>query len=404
MTELTRREFIQTSLVLAGAPALLAQDAGDGLVVHEWGVFTIAQDTTWGAARTASEVASNPPPFVHTWSGVVGQAIENWKNEPVIIFKPVIYFYSKIKRALALSVGVPFGRPAVWWPPATEIGPMPNLPSRQEQMVTAPPEPPKAEEIKPEKGFLKWTDLAIDPTGKNTKVVAEDHWWHTARETDSATVSVNGESDKFLFYDALTPVHNFLKIQWTEEAAEIRNADRIEIGPLVAVRVREGKTKTAWLDRIAAGDTASLTPTEPDPREFAKRLQRSGLFGKEADGMAKIWEGEFFRTDGFRVIYWMPAPRIESLLPLTIEPAPAKLVRILLVHVESLAPDQEKEISALIEKLGGSNLDERESATAALEKWGPRAEGALRKAMADPPDPETWARAKWLIEKMGARP
>ncbi len=110
--------------------------------------------------------------------------------------------------------------------------------------------------------------------------------------------------------------------------------------------------------------------------------------------MAKIWEEEFFRADGFRVVYWMSRPRIESLLPLEIQPAPDKLVRVLLVHVESLGPDREKEIAGHIEKLRSANLDEREQATAALEKWGPRAEGALRRAMADPPDPETWDRAR----------
>lgn len=96
------------------------------------------------------------------------------------------------------------------------------------------------------------------------------------------------------------------------------------------------------------------------------------------------------------MLYLMPGIRIQALLPMSIFPDPAKLIRVLLVHVECLDEAKRREIAELIRRLGEDDLDVRDRATEALRKPGGRAEGMLRRVKTS--DPDVQARIKMLLQ------
>ncbi len=412
MTDLTRRDFVGASLALMALPGLAQEN--DGFEVHEWGVLTVAEGATWAAARTGgvtfdakrAEIAANPPEFAMTWTKFIGDRIETWKTEPRVVFKPVIYFHAKKPLTVRLKIGVPRGRPAIWWPPASEVAPTITLPVHSGRLDTEQEEPPKIESIVPEKGHLLWNDLFINPgaEGLAFRKVDAAHWWHAARQVDSAGVLASQESERFVYYDALTIVDSPIETSWTDDSVSVKNLLAREIPFLVAIRVKDGKALTAVSGALAAGATAKLPLKAGEASALTDHLKTAGLTAKEAAGMTAIWTPEFFTADGFRVLAPLPAAEIERLLPMEITPAPAKLVRVLLVHVECPGPAGTRDIDALIAKLGSDDVAERDEAAVKLSKLGLRAEGALRKAAKAATDAEVRARIAELLKSIGVKP
>lgn len=350
---INRREFIAGS-----AAALATARLKNPFVAHEWGVVTIPAGATWSNVRTISGESPTLPGFVATWTGACGSLIEEWKNAPVMIDKPVIHFYTDARRVVNVRVSVPTGRPKAWYPPATDFGPRPKLPAREGRGLFVMPDAPKIEEIQPKDGFLAWDGLTIDPAG--AELPAADGWWKTAREIPSAVV---GGAERFIFYDALMP---------------------FDPGPVEPnVRVEGGKA-----DGL-------------NPDDFEAMLLGAGLYKEEAARVTEIWTREFFRTDGHRMLALLPREKIDALLPLSIDPAPDELVRVLIVHVECLTPADRDAVAVEIAALGADDPAKRDAATEALSKRGPTVEGALREARAATRDEEVRTRIGLLLRRLG---
>jgi hypothetical protein len=351
---MNRREFLAAGAALAA----MRFPARDPFVVHEWGVVTVADGATWSRLRSAAGEGENLPGFVTTWETAVGQTIENWMNMPVR--KPVVHFYSREKRDVELTVRVPTGRPEAWWPPAAEFGPKPDLPPRRGLSSIGEAEKgPDASAVKPENGLLRWS-LSVDPdiAPATFPDVAADHWWATARKIASTPVS----GDRFVFYDAMAP---------------------FDPGPAEPnVRVENGRAEGL------------------SPADFEAMLREAGLYKEEAARVAEIWTPEFFQTDGVRSIRIVPREQIDALLPMEIAPAPDELVRVLIAHVEHLTPEREREVERCIADLVADAIETREAATRSLESFGPFAEGALRRALAETKDPEVQARIAALLKRL----
>jgi hypothetical protein len=67
------------------------------------------------------------------------------------------------------------------------------------------------------------------------------------------------------------------------------------------------------------------------------RLTGLGLYPKEARAMVETWADSWF-TEGARVFYIVPRATVDSLLPLTIAPAPVELQRVFVGRLEILSP------------------------------------------------------------------
>ena len=71
-------------------------------------------------------------------------------------------------------------------------------------------------------------------------------------------------------------------------------------------------------------------------------LTACGLLESEADAMVQTWWTSYFETEGLRVFWVLPAATTDRILPLTVNPPPAKIVRVLVGRSEVLRPRQER--------------------------------------------------------------
>jgi hypothetical protein len=392
---LDRREFLAIGAGLASLP-LLPQE--DGLVVHEWGVVTMA----CGSARIAGvrsegatfvggvEQAEQLPAFVATWKGSVDKAIEDWRNMPVR--KPVVHFHAKRRMTVDVAVQVPKGRPHAWWPKTDEYAPKAKLPRRGKGFDLD--DEPSADAIKPENGALVWKELVLDPAAAPS--LDARGWWALARKTASTPVMCGTECERFLFYDALTPVDPGLDVEWTK-AGSVKLSARADIAHAFAVRVKDGACRFAHRKGLAKGASCELEPAAGRP-DLVPVLVEAGLCRDEAEAVAAIWKEEFFEAAGARVISLVPRETYDAVLPIRITPEPAKLARVLLAHIESVDPDRLGEVEAALDALGSESLDERDAAAKKLKGLGPLAEGLIRRAAETAKDAEVKGRLLELLK------
>lgn len=349
MSAIDRRAFLGMSAAMLAAPRL-----PEPFITHEWGVLTVPHGASWATARSAAGEDPHMPSFVTDWNAAVGGLIEKWENEPVIALKPVIHFYSSVRRTVDVRLDVPAGRPKLWHPPATEFGPEPLLPPRGGRMRPEDVTPPDIASIAPEKGYLLWKGLVVDPEIDPASLAPQTGWWQTARGIDSTPVAIGGTTERFVFYDALTLLTPTFAIDWKDG---LPVTDRPGARGL---RVRDGK------------------PVGFTPDEFAAMLAGAGLFESEARRVAEIWTREFFETDGARVLAVMTRTEADAVLPLRITPEPDVFERVLVLHVECLTPERRAEVDALIERLGSDDAAERDDAMEALRRGRPWVDGPLR--------------------------
>ena len=135
----------------------------------------------------------------------------------------------------------------------------------------------------------------------------------------------------------------------------------------------------------------------------AAALVAMGLYGREADAMVNTWEQSYFRTEGLRVLYVLPRQTVDQLIPIRINPAPDKLVRVMVGRLEVLTPLREQQIEKFVADLGAREPRTRDAASVGLARLGRLGEPALRRVMASTKDPEVLARARVLLDRWAAR-
>ena len=126
-------------------------------------------------------------------------------------------------------------------------------------------------------------------------------------------------------------------------------------------------------------------------------LVASGLYEKEADAMIKTWRSSWFE-EGMRVFYVLPRPTTDAVLPITIEPRPAELVRVLVGRAEVITPEMEKSVQQQVSLLGDPSPAVRETAMLAIRKYGRFSEPILKRILEDESNGVIRNRIKELIE------
>jgi hypothetical protein len=82
-------------------------------------------------------------------------------------------------------------------------------------------------------------------------------------------------------------------------------------------------------------------------------LVAEGLYEREARAMVKTWESTWFAAEGTgtRLLYTLPRPVTDTLLPLHISPTPHEMVRVLVGRIDVLTPEQEAKLGTLFAKI-----------------------------------------------------
>ncbi|HVJ84025.1 MAG TPA: hypothetical protein VM452_00195 [Caulifigura sp.] len=406
------------ALVLFGGGAALAGDGKEKpqspLIVHEWGTFTSFAGTDGVNLEFRPLVTNDLPGFVYFPNklAVFGKKtyIARQRMET-----PVTYFYSDVEREVNVSVAFRQGRLTEFYPPPVshetklasdnktvveervDWGKVHILPNRS--MTTSVVNPEVAERVNRHvaMGLVPWMD------GINS--------YYRARETDSsllyvrrhpesphlssaASIDFKGDHfEKFLFYRGLGQIDLPLKaVALNDDRVHVENRTPQEIRGGLVVHYEGRRLRFAPIGPVAGGAQIE-TPLPAWPsvemtdqfgaldQELTKLLVAEGLYEKEAASMVNTWRDSWYREPGLRVFFFVPQSQTDEVLPLTIEPKPDQVVRVLVARTELMTPSEERQLVSLLERTMKDSSAIKELIRS-LSARGRLAEPALRRAAA----------------------
>lgn len=376
--------FLASCLIVLLIPTSAQQSSEpNSLVVHEWGTFTSVSSKdgdalTWRPLSFESDL----PSFIYSidkgasWQGHYQYPSKSFTQVLVRMETPVLYFYSKEEMDLTVKVGFPSGRITEWYPRARVAS-----------------------------HGIDWGQLKLFP---NLRVElphdARQNHYYPARETDAAILKVPGEQkseyEKFLFYRGVGtfPLPISLKLQ--EDKVLIRNVANHVFPRAILFENRAGQIGFTTLNVNRAETTVDrpvLGKQIADLRLALKGILMSeGLFEKEADAMLNTWRDSWFE-DGLRLFYIFPQTETDKILPLTIEPRPAAVVRVLVGRTEMITPEMERNVSSQLPKLSDPSVAVRNQARKEINRYGRFIESILGQISSNSTDPQIRSAAQRLM-------
>jgi hypothetical protein len=419
-------------------------------VAHEWGTFTSVQGADGVLLDWRPLETSKLPKFVYNWQnpGLNRQpvGIPGFGKTTFLTLQrmetPVIYFYSDHKQSVDVSIKFPQGLITEWYPQVTRIGP-----SSVPVPATAALVDNYAQRAGVNPGFTlaslfgsaaltnseaRWRHVAILPNPGDEVALATDssgsHYF-AARETDAACLKVEPlertnsqpELEKFLFYRGVgnfaTPLRVTIDSDDNKPPGEtitLANTGAQQIKYMFVLRVENGKGQYSGLSQLRPGGNSStqiesreaLVPLGALSRKLGEEVVASlcseGLYRREAAAMVNTWKDSWFAEDGVRVLYILPRDWTDRTLPLSIQPAPKELVRVMVGRAEVLTPGLEKTLADEVTKAGHNDREAREHLSLELKKLGRFAQPALSLATrgANP----AASRAAWVLFEANANP
>jgi hypothetical protein len=378
---------IRPSARSATPPLLSAKRPSDRLVVHEWGTFT----STAGKDGVALEWRplngpSDLPKFVYTMQqgerGLRNRNTPPGKGEiraSVRMETPVLYFYADKEMEVSAKVGFPKGKITEWYPQARSA-----------------------------EGGIDWGKFKVIPGGKFTfPVETGDSHYYPARETDAAPVQVCGsnekplQQEKFLFYRGVGTFDLPLSVKLEAGNVQLKNLGTDQITHLIIFENRSGKIGYRLCDAFT-GEMSHERPAldrnlESLLLDLKQILVVSGLYEREAEAMIKTWRDSWFE-EGLRVFYILPRTATDGVLPVTIEPAPTELVRVLVGRAEVITPEMESAVQRQVKLLENSSREVRADAIATIREYGRFSEPILKRLLLTESDRAARRRIRKLID------
>lgn len=356
------------------------------LEVHEWGSINIVTGTDQVNVGDISDDQSDLPNFVEVWKK---QAV----IRPMVIEKPIIYFYSDKVQNVRVSVRYPEGIFTQWWPTPNSFAPYP---------------PQNGALPQSKNGSLYWS-ITLQPNNKFDSAMPkmDDHpWWNIARDVDAATIQAGrGGTEKFLFYRGAGTFKPSLRVDTDAEGKFLlSNEKNTSSRDVYTIDIKENEKPLIHyypaVEEGADSKRTEINSIDGAVKHLQAQLERKGLFTKEAAGLVKIWKKQMFEKTGQRAMYMMSEADIDLMLPLSINPKPDKQVRVILVRFECLTASVRKQIEGWIEQLGSRSYKERQAAEKELVKTGRIGEAVMRSAYKIAVDPEVKVRLKEILQKI----
>jgi hypothetical protein len=385
--------------------------SGQGFIVHEWGTDTVVVGSNGSLQRGLHHEEEDLPAFVYDRmkSGtLLGSA-----SSPSVTIKmetPVTYFYSPTALSVTARVNFPKGVLTQWYPAVKEFRPPlaaldsvgPGVPAGLSDPVLDPSFPFVGDVCRVRygsvsAGLLDWGTISLQARGAAPKnplpdAPLEQFGWSYARAVDANWVeTASGESERFLFYRGLGDFDLPVTVR-AETASKVTftNGYSEPVAQVFLLNVNgEHGAFAVHADGIAPN--ATLTDSVPSLAgapaldEYANQLgeavttalDSTGLYHDEAVAMVNTWRRQWFRTPGVRALYLLPQSWTEQSIPLAILPKPDATVRVMLIRVELITPEQEQaDVSALSALAGDASLG-----AAYFSALGRFAEPRLRRAL-----------------------
>ena len=150
------------------------------------------------------------------------------------------------------------------------------------------------------------------------------------------------QQEKFLFYRGVSAAQLPLSArQKVDGGLLVKSLDENEI-PAIILFERRGERVGYRLvgtptDRTALDPPALTGDLDTLRADLEGVLVDEGLYPDEARAMVDTWRDPWFE-EGSRLIYIVPRGFIDKILPLTIHPAPAPIVRVFVGRLEIVTP------------------------------------------------------------------
>jgi hypothetical protein len=222
-------------------------------------------------------------------------------------------------------------------------------------------------------GSITWDAVNLEPsqTADLPSDRQENHYY-AARQTTSTPLRVKtstGEQyEKFLFYrgvsafsvpiEAKLAIGNKVLVE-NRSGQPIPNAILFErrgekVGYRIAGALPSGPGSAGILPASAeiAGQAAPLALDPPEltstfdslARDLEGILVAQGLYQNEAQAMVQTWRDSWFE-EGSRLLYIVPRGFVDTVLPLTIKPAPLETTRVFVGRLELVTPATQEAVA-----------------------------------------------------------
>ncbi|MBI3874976.1 MAG: hypothetical protein HY300_03235, partial [Verrucomicrobia bacterium] len=215
---------------------------------------------------------------------------------------------------------------------------------------------------------IQWLGVKVLPLALNSALAKElptdksGSHYYAARETDAGFLHVAAnansqmEIEKFLFYRGVGNFTAPLNVQVfgaNDEGIQLQNTGTEPLANLFVIHIGQAGAKFLSVDRLAASANKqvllhpgkNLRPTGEVIAELAQRmtaaLVKEGLYEREAAAMVQTWRDSWFAETGVRVLYTLPRAWTDRTLPLTLEPKPREIQRVIVGRAEVLTPTME---------------------------------------------------------------
>ncbi len=396
-----------------------ASRGAEGFVAHEWGTFTSVQGADGIQLEWNPLVTSELPPFVYNSVRRVGGRIV-WEGKGTYqtlqrMETPVIYFYSDTQQKVDVTVDFPQGIVTEWFP-------------RGKQAVPATAKmPPRAG-----RQIIRWENVEILPLNQNASLAGalpsenSGSHYYAARATDADYLRVaasaakgGAEVEKFLFYRGVGNFRAPLTVSQLTDGSGLvlTNSAPEPLGNLLVYTVRGNEAKFVPVGSLPAGSTRSvalrpdkgLAPLSDVRADLARRLREAlvgeGLYEREAAAMVQTWDESWFGEQGTRVLYTLPRAWTDRILPLTIEPRPRELARVMIGRAELISPEMEWNLLKQVVRFADADAATRARIIDDTRKlgYGRFMEPTSRRLMPKVPGRE-FSRLSWELLEAASKP
>jgi hypothetical protein len=363
-----------------------AQD-DNGFVAHEWGTFTSVQGADGVQMTWNPFIRTDLPGFVYdrARAGVPAWRISDYATKETMMTivrmeTPVIYFYSAKARTVDVKVKFPRGTITEWYPQATSLWPR----------FTSDP----AERATASQSYIEWKGVNILPrdtaeitADKLIREKGENHYYE-ARATDANLLRVHSPSakgaeyDRDLFYRGAGNFQAPLRLKLSAgDSLELSTTNGEPMTDLFVLTIRNGMARYQHIDHVSSTETRRVQLNEKSfaplsdvreqiMREMATALVKQGLYEREADAMVNTWKHQWFAEDGVRVLYLLPRAWTDGALPLTMNPAPKQLARVMVGRAELITPQMELVLKTQVERYASGDKAVQSQAIAEVRKLG----------------------------------
>jgi len=291
---------------------------------------------------------------------------------------PVVYFYTDRETKVSLKVDFPRGWITDWYPFAAVA---PSVKATRSDKTGGQ--------------TIRWDARLLpgEPTTFARDRNDEKNHYFRARDTDAVPLQVEApypedrreydlrggavvQREKFLFYRGVGSFAPPVSVQALGGGrVRVRNAAGEKVGGLALITVQNGQVGFHPMPEIDSGAEALATLPACDGKRseladyLVKQLTTAGLYEKEARAMVKTWDTAWFGEEGSRLLYLVPRARTDELLPVTINPKPTEVVRVLVGRHDFLTPEQEATADRELKRFNAAQL-ELAAAQKELDKLG----------------------------------